>query len=148
LEETRRSVRALHPLLLERSDLFRALTKLTQQLANGAPVKVECKLQGTPRTLSKDVELNLLRIAQEGLSNALKHSNAKEIGIQLVFGPDQIELHIQDDGHGFQTSKWKAEEDHGLGLAGMHSRVEKIGGSLTIRSQKGRGTEILIHVPA
>jgi signal transduction histidine kinase/ligand-binding sensor domain-containing protein len=148
LEETRRSVRALHPLLLERSDLFRALTKLTQQIADGAPVKVECKLQGTPRTLSKDVELNLLRIAQEGLSNALKHSNAKEIAIQLVFGSRQIELHIQDNGSGFQTSKWTAEEDHGIGLAGMHSRAEKIGGTLTIRSQKGSGTEILINVPA
>jgi len=148
LEETRRSVRALHPLLLERSDLFRALTKLTQQLASDAAVKVECKLQGTPRTLSKDVELNLLRIAQEGLSNALRHSNASEVSIQLVFGPGEIELHIQDDGSGFQTSKWNAEQDQGLGLAGMHSRAERIGGSLIIRSQKGRGTEILIHVPA
>ena len=147
LEETRRSVRALHPLLLERTDLYGALTKLTQQLANGAPVKVECDLKGTPRTLSKEVELNLLRIAQEAISNALKHSNAREIGIHLMFGPQQIELRVRDDGNGLKSPKWKSEEDQGLGLAGMQSRAKKIGGSLIIRSQNGKGTEILINVP-
>jgi signal transduction histidine kinase len=148
LEETRRSVRALHPLLLERSDLYQALSKLTKQLANGSPVKVECDLKGTPRTLSKEVELNLLRIAQEAISNALKHSNAREIGIHLMFGPEQIELRVRDDGNGFKSAKWKTDRDRGLGLSGMQSRAEKIGGSLAIRSQTGRGTEILIQVPA
>jgi len=147
LEETRRSVRALHPLLLERSDLYQALSKLTQQLANGAPVKVECNLKGKPRTLSKEVELNLLRIAQEAISNALKHSNAQEIGIHLMFGPEQIELRVQDNGNGFKSPKWKTDQDQGLGLAGMQSRAEKIGGCLAIRSQNGKGTEILIQVP-
>ncbi|MCI0411752.1 histidine kinase [bacterium] len=148
LEETRRSVRALHPLLLERSDLYQALSKLTQQLANGATVKVECNLKGTPRTLSKEVELNLLRIAQEAISNALKHSNAREIGIHLIFAPEQIELRVCDNGHGLKSPKWKSDQDQGLGLAGMQSRAEKIGGSLAIRSQNGKGTEILIQVPA
>lgn len=148
LEETRRSVRALHPLLLERSDLYQALSKLTRQLANGTPVIVECNLQGTPRTLSKEVELNLLRIAQEAISNALKHSNAGKIGIHLLFGPDRIELCVRDDGNGFKSTKWKTDLDGGLGLSGMRSRAEKIGGCLAIRSQNGRGTEILIQVPA
>lgn len=147
LEETRRSVRALHPLLLERSDLYHALMKLTQQLAEGMPIKVELNLKGNPRMLSKEVELNLLRIAQEALSNALKHSNAREIGIDLTFAPRDIELRIQDNGSGFKTPEWNAENVPGLGLAGMQGRAERIGGSLIIRSQNGKGTEILVNVP-
>ena len=147
LEETRRSVRALHPLLLERSDLYLALTKLTQQLAGGMPIKVECNLKGSPRMLSKEVELNLLRIAQEALSNALKHSNARNIGIDLTFAAREIELRIQDNGNGFKTPEWTAENVPGLGLAGMQSRAERIGGSVVIRSQNGKGTEILVNVP-
>jgi signal transduction histidine kinase len=147
LEETRRSVRALHPLLLEQSDLYRALTKLTRQLANGASVKVECNLSGIPRTLSPEVELNLLRIAQEGLSNALKHRNATEIGVELDFHPRRIELRIRDDGDSLKAPKSNSLENSGNGLIGMQSRVEKIGGALFILSKNGKGTEIMIRVP-
>ncbi|PSB05889.1 histidine kinase [filamentous cyanobacterium CCP2] len=145
LSEARRSVVALRPQLLEEGSLQSALHRLVTQLraaANDTTLYYEVK--GTAYALSTEVESNLLRIGQEALTNVLKHANADEIRVELIYDRDQVCLRVQDNGQGFGVGNIPASE--GFGLLGMSERAERIGAQLTIRSQPGQGTEIIVVV--
>jgi two-component system NarL family sensor kinase len=103
-----------------------------------------CEVKGTAYALSTEVESNLLRIGQESLTNAIKHANADEIRVQLVYDCDRFCLRVKDNGQGFGVGSIPASE--GFGLLGMSERAERIGAQLTIRSQPGQGTEIIVTV--
>jgi signal transduction histidine kinase len=85
-------------------------------------------------------EEELLRIAQESLTNTIKHANASLFEAVLDFELDQIRLRLADNGRGFNPSV----EHEGLGLIGMKERVDRMGGRFFLRTQPGRGTEISI----
>ncbi|WP_017314174.1 sensor histidine kinase [Mastigocladopsis repens] len=145
LIEARRSVVALRPQLLEEGSLQSALHRLVTQIraaANDTILYYEIK--GTAYALSTEVESNLLRIGQEALTNAIKHANADEIRVELVYDRDQFCLRVKDNGQGFGVGSILASE--GFGLLGMSERAERIGAQLTIRSQPGQGTEIVVTV--
>lgn len=146
LEETRRSVFALHPLLLERGDLFEALQRIVQQMSSDTSIHVRCELNGRRRVLSKEIELTVLRVAQEAFANALKHSHAKEIHVSLSYEDHSVELRVTDDGKGFDSTDLQSYSRFGFGLSGMQQRAQKIGANLIIESQDKRGTTILLLV--
>jgi ligand-binding sensor domain-containing protein/signal transduction histidine kinase len=146
LEETRRSVFALHPLLLERGELFEAIQRIVQQMSGDTSIHVRCELNGRRRVLSKEVELAILRITQEALANALRHSDAREICITLTYEESFVELKVQDDGKGFDSSNWQRYTQFGFGLSGMHQRAQKIGANLTMHSRPKSGTTIVLSV--
>jgi signal transduction histidine kinase len=94
--------------------------------------------------LEPDVETALYRIAQEALTNALKHSDAQTIQITVAELDAEVGVRVRDDGRGYDTSA----STSGFGLLGMRERVELLGGRLAIRSTPGEGTVVEARVPA
>jgi PAS domain S-box-containing protein len=143
LAEARRSVTALRPQLLEEGDLDSALHRLVTQMRAAADTALIYEIRGTAYPLPAEVENNLLRIGQEALTNAIKYAEASEIRVELVYEATQCSLHIKDDGRGFGVGSIPSV---GFGLLGMSERAERIGAQLTIHSQPGQGTEIVVIV--
>jgi len=145
LTEARRSVFALRPQLLEEGSLQSALHRLIAQIRTAAmDTTLYYEIEGTVYSLPAEVETNLLRMGQEALTNAIRHANADEIRVQLVYDRDQFCLRVRDNGQGFGVGSIPSSE--GFGLLGMSERAERIGAQLTIRSQPGQGTEIIVTV--
>jgi signal transduction histidine kinase len=103
-----------------------------------------CEIVGTPYALPPDTENNLLRIGQEAFTNAIKYAHANEIRIELVYESTQCCLRIRDDGQGFEVSNITLSQ--GFGLLGMSERAKHIGAQLSIDSQPGQGTEVIVSV--
>jgi PAS domain S-box-containing protein len=145
LTEARRSVVALRPQLLEEGSLQSALHRLVAQLRTAAmDTTLYYEIEGAVYSLPTEVENNLLRIGQEALTNAIRHANADEIRVELVYDRDRFCLRVRDNGQGFGVGSIPSSE--GFGLLGMSERAERIGAQLTIRSQPGQGTEIIVIV--
>jgi PAS domain S-box-containing protein len=145
LTEARRSVIALRPQLLEEGSLQSALHRLVAQLRTAAmDTTLHYEIEGVVYSLPTEVESNLLRIGQEALTNAIRHANADEIRVELVYDRDQVCLRVKDNGQGFGVGSIPSSE--GFGLLGMSERAERIDAQLTINSQPGQGTEIIITV--
>ncbi|KAA3646853.1 MAG: hypothetical protein DWP98_10090 [Bacteroidetes bacterium] len=109
--------------------------------------KINCKLltYNVEDALSLNIEVELYRIVQEVLNNALKHAEAKNITVQLNRLDEELSLTIEDDGKGFDVkSKMKSG---GMGLANIEMRSKKINGTLHIDSALGKGTTTIIEVP-
>lgn len=146
LSEARRSVWDLRSHLLENSDLASALTEMTAPLSTASGAKITVQSAGVPRKLPAVTEHNLLRITQEALANALKHSGAKKITVALSYEPSQVQLRLHDDGNGFDLLAVGQASGGHFGLLDMRERAEKIGGHFTLNSKPGIGTEILITI--
>ncbi|BAY50361.1 serine/threonine protein kinase and signal transduction histidine kinase with GAF and PAS/PAC sensor (plasmid) [Scytonema sp. HK-05] len=145
LSEARRSVVALRPQLLEEGSLQSALHRLIAQIRTAAmDTTLYYETEGIVYSLPTEVESNLLRMGQEALTNAIRHANADEIRVELIYDRDQVCLRVQDNGQGFGVGSISASE--GFGLLGMSERAERIGAQLTIRSQPGQGTDIIVTV--
>jgi PAS domain S-box-containing protein len=143
LREARRSVQALRPQALEEKPLVAALKDMIERMTTGMTVQAKFTLRGEPRELPPDWETNLLRIGQEVLTNVLRHAQASELDVLLVFDSREIRLNLRDNGRGFDPAK----RHEGFGLQGMRERAESMGGQLSIQSAKGHGTVISIVLP-
>lgn len=144
LSEARRSVSALRPQLLEEGNLHSALHRLVTQMRAAADTSVIYEIKGTAYSLPAEVENNLLRIGQEALTNAIKYADAAEIRVELVYDNTQFILRVKDDGRGFGVATIPSVG--GFGLLGMSERAEHLGAQLSIQSQPGQGTEIVVIV--
>jgi signal transduction histidine kinase len=91
-----------------------------------------------------EVEETLYRIAQEALHNVVKHAGAREVRLDVARVGEGVLLRVIDDGRGFDPL---AVPDGHLGIAGMRSRAERLGGQLTVTASPGRGTTIEVLVP-
>ncbi|MGH9614582.1 MAG: sensor histidine kinase, partial [Bryobacteraceae bacterium] len=97
--------------------------------------------------LPPDVEYNLLRIAQEAVSNSVKHSGARTIEVVLESTAELVRLSIRDDGSGFAAGENNGQPGH-YGLIGMKERANEIGGRFEVASRPGKGTTVRVVVPA
>jgi signal transduction histidine kinase/ligand-binding sensor domain-containing protein len=148
LAEARRTVRDLRSELLEAGDLAAALSQVAGQLTAGTNVSTQVTVTGATRQLPERVESNLLRVGQEALTNAVRHAGARTVRARLEYGGGQVRLRIEDDGHGFDVHTTDAAANGGgFGLRGMRERLTQIGGTLSVESLPGRGTEITATVP-
>ncbi|HZO89711.1 MAG TPA: PAS domain S-box protein [Chthonomonadaceae bacterium] len=145
LEAARRSVQALRPHPLEGATLAEALARLAEAITGTTPVPVSFHLRGASRLLPYEVESNLLRIAQEALTNALRHARATQIQMELAYEPGQVQLRVRDNGVGFVAGT--PTPGSTFGLVGMRERAQQSGGSLQINSQPERGTEVIATIP-
>ncbi len=145
LAEARRAVLDLRPRALEQVGLAAALSAMAARL--GAESTIHVEVTGEPRRLTSTVEGHLLRIAQEAVTNALRHAGAREIRVRLEFGGDRVALRVEDDGRGFPVSPAAAPATGHLGLVGIRERAARLGGRLTLHSREGEGTEVLVEVP-
>jgi signal transduction histidine kinase len=142
--EARRSVWDLRAALLEEGDLGVALAATAKQLEGGPTIHVD--IAGAPRRLAASVENNLLRIGTEAMTNAVKHADARNVEVRLVFGPDEVRLEVRDDGRGFDASRSTTLAGGHFGWLGIRERAERIGAKLQIESQPGAGTRVAVIV--
>jgi signal transduction histidine kinase len=91
------------------------------------------------------VQQDLLRIAQEAMSNAVRHAKPTVISVNLRCQPPNVVLEVTDNGSGIANSR--AVRSKGFGFSNMRARAENIGAQLEVRSAAGRGTTIVVHVP-
>ena len=145
LAEARRVVWALHPEALESDDLAGALRRLTKRIAEHREMAAEFTLRGDPCMIPGEIEANVLRIAQEALSNAVKHSGAKQVLVELAYSNEEAHLLVQDDGKGFHSKNRKFRQ--GFGLTSMQERSQRIGARLSIGSRHGGGTRVELAFP-
>ncbi len=147
-EETRRSVLGLAPSPLEGRSLEEAL-ELELAWAN-QPDQADVRLvtAGTPVPLPPDIAHMLFRIAQEALTNALRHAHAGSVRVGVVYTPDDVTLLVQDDGSGFDPARIDQDGSrHRLGVKGMAERAQLLGGTLELDSTPGWGTRVRVSVP-
>ncbi len=139
---------ALRPPMLEDLGLLATLQGLTDDLVNQQGIGAQFNVQGIPRRLPPDTELALFRIAQEALSNVGKHSQATECAVGVELSPETIKLTISDNGQGFELRAVDNNSAYSgkLGLTGMQERAKLIDGTLTISSQPGKGTSVVLEV--
>ncbi|HEV3330516.1 MAG TPA: two-component regulator propeller domain-containing protein [Bryobacteraceae bacterium] len=147
LTEARRSVMDLRASVLEGRDLAAALNSGAQMWAAGSGVEVEVDISGERRSLPEEMEQHLLRIAQEGVTNVLKHSGATKVWVKLHTEARKLYLRIADNGKGFEQQEAFSAVGGHFGLIGMRERAEQMGGELRLASHPGEGTELEITVP-
>lgn len=149
MDELRRLSRALRPLYLEDLGLVPAVKILVQESNNTSGLSVKFFSMGTEFRLNDDEEIATFRIAQEGLSNIIRHADATEATISLIFKEDEVILTITDNGTGFEPLENPgdlAPKGH-FGLLGIYERTQMLGAKFNIISNPGSGTHLVIQLP-
>lgn len=139
--EARRSVWGLRSEWLEKGDLLTALRESTRPHRT-EDAEVVIHSSGVPRRLDRSVEMNLLRIGQEAIVNALKHANAKKIVLTLEYHSDRVKLSVADDGCGFIQDQRSFVNGGHFGLLDMKERARSLGCDLLVNSSIGGGTRL------
>ena len=132
--------------LLEDTELGDALRKLTGLIGSGGAT-IDIVVAGTPVSLGSATKHHLLRIAQEAVTNAVRHASASRISVELRYDPEMISLTVVDNGVGFPAADVVTRSIGHFGLRGLRGRVGKVGGELSIESAAGKGTTISVKVP-
>jgi signal transduction histidine kinase len=145
--ETRRSVWELRSTALEGGDLESAFKELMVTLHRNTDVRIAIGKSGNVLSLPTSVENNILRIGQEAVNNAIEHGKARQVSIELDYGPHSIVLRIKDNGRGFDIALAPATREGHFGLVGMKERARKIGATLDIQSAIKSGTVIELNLP-
>lgn len=150
LAEARRTVHAVGPAALESARLPEAIGEVTKRWAAVNSVAAVLTTTGDARPMHPDVEVTLLRTAQEALANVGKHAQASRVGLTLSYMEDLVTLDVRDDGIGFEPNAKRANGSNngGFGLTGMRQRVQRLAGRLEIESEPGAGTAVSATVPA
>ncbi len=136
------------PAPLEAATLPDALREVAREWSERTAVPAEVTVTGDAITLDPEIEVTLLRTAQEALANVAKHAQAGRARITLSYMGDEVALDVHDDGVGFDVGRPADASGAGFGLHGMRQRVARVAGSLAIESEPGHGTAISARVPA
>ncbi|MFD7656955.1 sensor histidine kinase [Actinosynnema sp. NPDC059797] len=150
LAEARRTVHAVGPSALAEARLPEAIGDVARRWSEVNRVDAVLTTTGDARPMHTDVEVALLRTAQEALANVAKHARAGRVALTLSYMEDLVTLDVLDDGVGFDPGARRAggSPDGGFGLAGMRQRVQRLAGRLDVESEPGGGTAITATVPA
>ncbi len=143
IEELRRLAVDLRPAILDHLGILPALRWYVQQLADQADLSIQLSAPEKMERLPEAVELVLYRVAQEGLTNAIRHSQASHIEVVLEQSPQVLRLRVVDDGVGFDPQKL----DRGLGLVGIRERIELVNGNCGVETGPGEGTRLWVEIP-
>jgi PAS domain S-box-containing protein len=146
LSEARRSAFSLQPTIIEESGLIEALQKLVER--SNVPGRLRCNFHssGVPEeSLSGTVQHQLLRIAQEAISNAVRHAKPTVVSVTLRGDSSNLILQVKDNGFGI--TKHRLEQSEGMGLESMRERAAQMDAKLEIKTAAGLGTSIIVTVP-
>jgi two-component system sensor histidine kinase UhpB len=143
LDDVRRIARELRPETLDDLGLQSALRALATTTAAHEGLRVERQLEVSDMKLRPEVELVVYRVAQESLTNVMRHSGASEVLLALAEVDGALRLVVRDNGRGLP----RGEVDGGAGIRGMSERALHLGGQLTIASNPGAGTEVRLDIP-
>ncbi len=142
--EVRRIAHNMMPEILEKFGLTEALSEYVSSLNSAGAIRVRFDHFGMDQSLPLTVERVLYRVIQELLNNAIKHSKASEIMVQMNRTEQHISITVEDDGVGFDTDKVK--EQAGMGLSNLQWRVRYLKGELSVESGPGKGTAVYINI--
>ncbi|MCF3652342.1 sensor histidine kinase [Synoicihabitans lomoniglobus] len=145
-QEVQQAVWDLESPLLQNDSLDHALVKLAELIGNETP-RIEVETMGTDIHVSSTINHHLLRMAQEAITNAVRHSGAAVVQVQLQVTTVQVLLTISDNGQGFVIADVLTGGVGHFGLRGLRSRAQKINGDLQVTSSPGEGTTVRIAVP-
>jgi two-component system, NarL family, sensor histidine kinase UhpB len=143
LDEVRRIARELRPEALDDLGLVNALIALCNRMSTADGPLIKRELHGKLPPLPEEVELVLYRIAQESLTNALRHANARSVTVWLEGDAESVALRVRDDGEGMPRRLTAGT----AGIAGMRERALLVGGRFAIDSVPRRGTEVRLTIP-
>jgi signal transduction histidine kinase len=152
LADARQSIWALRSQDSGETTLPVRMRRMVEQ-ADGDGLEARFSIFGAYRPLPPGTEREILRVAQEAIHNVKKHAGAKELTVQLEYGPGEIALEVRDNGSGFEVNKeleavLERDGPGHYGLTGMRERAAAIGGTLEMTSEAGLGTTVRLEVPA
>jgi two-component system sensor histidine kinase DegS len=149
LEETRQLIFDLRPMTLDDLGLVPTLRKFIKEYGDRYGLATRFNVVGQERRLPGNTEGVLFRIIQEALTNVHKHARAKMAEVTMNLQSSRVSVTIKDDGQGFDVARTEANlhKNKNLGLLSMRERAELEKGTLEIRSQPGRGTEVKVEIP-
>ncbi len=148
IEEGRNAVRGLRSSTGAAHELEQAFSGIQLEVAVGQQAAYRVIVEGKPVPLKPIIRDEVYRIGREGVVNALRHSGATSIEIELEYGPRELRVFVRDDGRGIDPEVLHSGSDGHWGITGMRERAERIGGTLKMRSRAAAGTEIELRVPA
>ena len=144
LIETRRAIQAMRASSVEDLGLTQAIKSMSESAATRANLELDLSIPQEKMSLSPDVEQCIYRIAQEAITNVMKHARAKKLTVKLEFTDGKVMLTVRDDGIGFAVMK--SQETSQLGLKGMHERAQLVGGKLDVISTPGKGAVVQLTI--
>ena len=148
IAEVRQISRHLRPYQLDQLGLGRALEAMIDSMAESSRLPITRQLDPVDDLFTPEAATHLYRVAQESISNLLKHAQARRAQVGLERDVHDVRLWIQDDGQGFTTPSGTAGlPGRGLGLSSMAERVRILGGTLRIESAPGKGTRVEVVIP-
>jgi signal transduction histidine kinase len=142
LRSVRAMARGLRPAMLDDLGLAPALQWLGREVSKTTPLNVEVEVEGDASGLSEQARTSLFRVAQEALTNCVKHASSANARVLLRESAAEVVLTVQDDGKGFT-----AGITAGIGLLGMRERIEELGGAFAVIASPGNGTTIRANLP-
>ncbi len=139
----------LRPDMIDTLGLVPSLRELFNEIIQNTNIKINFFSQRVPKHFDQNKELAIYRIAQEALTNVIRHARAKNVFVNLVKKDDNLSLSVEDDGVGFiQDKAMKITKGKGLlGLLIIKERTVQLEGKFTIESQPGKGTHVLVEIP-
>jgi two-component system sensor histidine kinase UhpB len=144
-ESLRQVARALHPTAVDHQGLEPAVRTLVESQEQASGVPIAATFSGPLGALDGPHRLAIYRIAQESISNALRHAKATSIQLAVTASPEQVQLTVRDDGRGFEFGPQQSAR--GLGLTAMMERTKLMRGRLDVTSQPGQGTQVSVELP-
>jgi len=145
IEGLRRMIARLSPLVLQELGLVAALRKEAKDLSKSTGVKTRVEVPDDLGRFGPEAETAIYRVVQEALHNVAKHAQAKNVAVQVGREQNNIKLLVEDDGIGFVQKG--VSRGRSFGLSGMKERIAALGGTVRVRTGKGRGTRIEVSVP-
>jgi len=147
-EESRNAVRGLRTSKAGSADLQQAFSEVRKEFPVQSQIEFRVIVEGGPRALHPLVSEEIYLIGHEALSNAFRHSRAREIEVELEYAASYLRVIIRDDGEGIDPEVLRSGREGHWGLSGMKERTQRIGGRLRVLSRAVAGTEVELSVPA
>ena len=149
IDGVRRFGQDLRPPMLDDLGLLATLRWLVSELKEQYGMETDLRVLGIERRFTPEAELLLFRVVQEAVKNIGRHSQAQKAEVSIEFGDGRTRMSITDNGVGFQPPESLGDLSRvgKLGLIGMQERVRLLGGSLTVQSDLGKGTTVIVDVP-
>jgi len=148
IDEGRRAIRGFPLASAVPASLEQAFSTLLGEVAPGQGTEIQIFVQGRTRELNPAILEQFFLIGREAVMNALRHSEATNIEVEIQYLRDFLRMLVRDNGCGIKPEAVQKESDSHWGLRGMRQRSENIGAQFEVRSQIGAGTEVLVSVPA
>lgn len=146
IKETREISYNLHPHQLDQLGLKAAIESIIKRIAKSSATQFKHEIPEMDDAVSKETEINIYRIIQEGLTNIIRHSSATEADVSIKKAGKYLTINITDNGRGFPAENNSFMNHKGLGLKGINERVKILKGTFDINSRLGKGTKLKIKI--